>query len=145
MILAGRNIQSAGDPLTKVKVEYLYYSLRNPKPQIVGHIRQLRIVQSLDRKQYSLLKRQLPYIVCSIFNPPIRRTENFAYTEHFIIDIDHIGEKGLDISSLRQKLQMDPRVELSFLSPSQDGLKLMFRLSERCYMLVSIRSSTRHS
>lgn len=133
MILAGSNIQSAGDKLTKVKVEYLYHCLRNPKPQIEAHIRQLRIVQSLDRKQYSQLKRQLPYIVCGIFNPPVRRTENFAYTEHFIIDIDHIGEKGMDITTLRHKLETDPRVELSFLSPSQDGLKLMFRLAERCY------------
>lgn len=133
MIQAGSNIQSANDELTKVKVEYLYHSLRNPKPQVEAHIRRLRVVQSLDRKQYSLLKRQLPYVVCGIFNPPLRRTENFAYTEYFIVDIDHVGEKEMDISELRKRLECDSRVVLSFLSPGQDGLKLLFRLSERCY------------
>ncbi len=133
MILAGSNIQAASDPLAKVKVEYLYHSLRSPRPQIETKIRQLRIVQSLDRKQYSMLKRQLPYIVCGIFNPAVRRTENFGYIEYFIIDIDHIGEKGLNILTLRKTLEADSRTLLSFLSPSQDGLKLMFRLKERCY------------
>ncbi len=133
MIQAGSNIQSANDVLTKVKVEYLYHSLRNPKPRVEAHVRRLRIIQSLDRKQYSLLKRQLPYVVCGIFNPPLRRTENFAYTEYFIVDIDHVGEKDMDISELRKRLEADSRVVLSFLSPGQDGLKLLFRLSERCY------------
>ena len=133
MIQAGSNIQSATDALTKIKVEYLYHSLRNPKPQVEAHIRRLRIVQSLDRKQYALLKRQLPYVVCGLFNPPYRRTENFAYIEYFIVDIDHVGEKGLNIADLRKRIEADSRVVLSFLSPGQDGLKLMFRLRNRCY------------
>lgn len=79
----------------KVTVEYLYYSLRNPKPDVEARIRQLRIIRDLDKKQYSLLKRQLPYVVCGMFNPPYRKTENFAYTEYFIVDIDHFQRKVL--------------------------------------------------
>ena len=132
MIMAGQNIQSSADQLVKVQEEYLYRSLLNPKPEIASKIRQLRIVYRIDPKQYSIQKRSLPYVVCGIFNPPYRRTENFAYTEHFIVDIDHIADKELSLSAIRERIQADPRVQLCFISPSEDGLKVMFRLSERC-------------
>ena len=74
----------------------------NPKPEIINKIRQLRIVRNIDLKQYTQLKKQLPYFVCGIFNPNIRRIENFAFCEYFVIDIDHITEKGFDIVSLRE-------------------------------------------
>lgn len=124
---------SSSDELKKVKVEYLYHSLSNPKPDIVSKINQLRIVRDLDVKQYGVLKKALPYVVCAMFNPAFRRTANFAYTEYFILDIDHIYEKGLDIDEVRSKVQSDDRVLMCFLSPGEDGLKVMFRLKERCY------------
>lgn len=133
MIQAGRNIRSNEDALMKIKVEQLYHSLRSPKPEIEAKIRQLRIIRDLDKNQYSLQKRQLPYIVCGIFNPPFRRTDNFAYTEYFMLDIDHISDKEMDISTTRNLLQKDPRVALCFVSPGEDGLKLLFKLKERCY------------
>lgn len=133
MLSFGKNITSSADTLNRVKVDYLYHSLRNPKPEIVSQMNQLRIVRNIDAKQYSILKRQLPYVVCGMFNPPYRRTENFAYTEYFILDIDHIYDKGLDVGQIKERLKADPRVVLCFLSPSEDGLKVLFRLKERCY------------
>lgn len=133
MLSFGMNITSSADALNRVKVDYLYHSLRNPKPEIVSQMNQLRIIRDIDAKQYSVLKRQLPYVVCGMFNPPYRRTENFAYTEYFIMDIDHIYEKGLDVTQIKERLKADPRVLLCFLSPSEDGLKVLFRLKERCY------------
>ena len=84
MLLFGTNIQSAADELRKVQEEYLYHSLRNPKPAIAATIKQLRIIYGMDKNGYSQLKRKLPYFVCGQFNPPFRRKENFAYTENFI-------------------------------------------------------------
>ncbi len=133
MIMAGKNITAKDDPLQKIKVEYLYHKLIRPDTEIEAKIRQLRIVRQLDPRQYSLLKRQLPYIVCGIFNPTYRRTENFGYTEYFFIDIDHISEKELSLPELRKRLTADNRVVLCFLSPGEDGLKVMFRLQQRCY------------
>jgi len=133
MLLVGTNIRSNADALKKVTVDYLYHSLRNPKPEISAKIRQLRIISRLDAKQYSELKRALPYVVCGIFNPPFRRTENFAYIEYFMVDIDHLSEKGLNPAEVRKRVEQDSRVVLSFLSPGEDGLKLLFRLKERCY------------
>lgn len=133
MLLAGSNIRSSADALKKITVDYLYHSLHNPKPEISAKIRQLRIVSRLDAKQYSELKRTLPYVVCGIFNPPFRRTENFAYIEYFMVDIDHLSAKGLDTVEVRKRIEQDNRIVLSFLSPGEDGLKVLFRLKERCY------------
>ena len=133
MIMFGTNITAPGDPLRKVPVEYFYNSLRNPKPENEALMRQLRIVYQLDIKQYAQAKKKLPYVVCGIFTPAFRKKENFAYIDRFIVDIDKLSAKGMDIGQVRLMLQADPRVMMCFLSPSEDGLKVMFRLKERCY------------
>ena len=133
MISFGSNITSAAEELQRISLEELHGRIVDPDAQLASYIRQLRIVRSVDSKQYSLLKRRLPYAVCGIFNPSQRRTDCFAYTECFCIDIDHISEKQLSLPELRLRLEADPRVALSFVSPSMDGLKLFFQLSERCY------------
>ncbi|MBR5373098.1 MAG: virulence protein E [Paludibacteraceae bacterium] len=132
MISAGKNIKSTEDALQKVQVEHFYHCIRNPKPEVAAQLRQLRILQNIDRTSYVAQKRQLPYVVCASFNPPYRRTENFAFTEYFMLDVDHITEKGLSLETLRKSVESDERVVLSFLSPSEDGLKILFRLKERC-------------
>ena len=136
MIQAGNSITTQGDPLHKISVEHLYHSLKNPKQEIINKIRQLRIVRNINHKQYTLLKKKLPYFVCGIFNPNIRRIENFAYCEYFVIDIDHITEKGFVVGDIRKKLEADSRLLMSFVSPGEDGLKLIFRLADRCYDAV---------
>ena len=133
MLLFGTNIQSAADELKKVQEEYLYNSLRNPKPTIAATIQQLRIVYSMDAKAYAQLKRRLPYFVCGQFNPPFCRKENFAYTESFILDFDHLSSKQLSMKTIRDNIVKDEQVMMCFTSPSEDGLKVMFRLKERCY------------
>lgn len=133
MLSVGTHITNSADILKKVSVEYLYHSLRNPRADIEARIRQLRIVRNIDKKQYALLKRQLPYIVCAAFNPAYRRTENFAYAEYFIIDIDHLSEKNQDVHKVRKQIEIDEQILLSFISPGEDGLKLLFRLKERCF------------
>jgi len=133
MIMTGMSVTVKDDLLHKIKVEYLYHKLSQPNPDVESRIRQLRIIRQLDPKQYSVLKRQLPYIVCGMFNPAVRKSDYFAYTEYFIVDIDHIEEKELSIESLKAKFRADKRVVLCFASPGQDGLKVMFRLRERCY------------
>lgn len=133
MLLYGINIQSSSDELKKVQEEYLYNSLRNPKPSIQNLIRQLRIVYAMDKQRYTQLKKQLPYIVCGKFTPPFRRKENFAYTESIILDIDHLSAKQISLSELRKQIIKDKEVMMCFTSPSEDGLKVMFRLKERCY------------
>ncbi len=132
MIYAGQSITSAKDTLKKIDLAYLYNSLKEPKEHIRDLIRRLQISQQLDVKQYQQNKRLLPYVVCANFSPPYRRKENFIFTEYFILDLDHFRDKGLDISQIRARVQQDSQVCLAFISPSNDGLKLIFRLKEKC-------------
>ena len=133
MIMAGKSIQTVDDPLVKVQEEQFYHGIINPKPHIAATIDQLRIVYGMDAARYGQLKRQLPYVVCGMFNPAVRRTENFAYTETFILDFDHLGAKLIALDDARSRICADDRVLLCFASPSEDGLKVLFRLKERCY------------
>ena len=133
MLQAGKNVTQLNDPMVKIQVEYLYQAVKSPKPEIVAEIRQLRMVKTLDNRRYTQLKKNLPYIVCGIFNPPVRKGENFAWISHFMLDFDHLAEKGIVVETLRTTLSNDPNVKLMFVSPGDDGLKVLFQLSEKCY------------
>jgi hypothetical protein len=133
MLSVGSNVRNNTEPLKKVTPEYLYNALRNPKPDFESRIRQLRVVRQLNETQYASLKQGLPYFVCASFSPAFRKTDNFAYTSYFVIDIDHIGAKGLIMADLKVRLSADPRVMMCFASPGEDGLKVMMRLKEKCY------------
>ena len=132
-MMLGINIQSADDPLKKIEESELYNRIVHPEACVEAKIRQLRIAYQIAPKQYSEQKRTLPYVVCGIFNPPYRKSENFGYTDCFVLDIDHLSEKGLTVDAVKNRIRNDERVLLSFASPSEDGVKLMFRLHERCY------------
>ena len=132
MIQAGKNITQKDDKLVKVKLEYLYHAVAHPKPEIENQIARLRNLMTVNPDRYRELKKKLPYIVAGIFNPPIRHSENFAWIKYFILDIDHITEKEMDIDSLTEKLKTDSRIFLLFRSPGNDGLKILFRLKEKC-------------
>lgn len=133
MISVGTNVRNNTEPLMKVTPDYIFNALKNPKPIFESRIRQLRVVRQLNEAQYASLKQQLPYFVCAIFNPSFRKSDNFAYTQYFVIDIDHIGAKGLIIGDLKAKIISDPRTLLCFVSPGEDGLKVMMRLKDKCY------------
>lgn len=133
MFSVGSNVRNNSESLKKVTPEYLFNALRSPKPAFLSRIRQLRIVRQINESQYVQLKQQLPYFVCASFNPPFRNTKNFAFTEYFIMDIDHICEKGLILDDLRRKIESDSRTMMCFLSPGEDGLKVIMKLKDRCY------------
>ena len=133
MIYYGTKIQETADKLKPVEVSKVFKSITFPDSGVAAKIRQLKIIYQVDPKMYSKAKKTLPYFVCGNFNPAIRRTENFAFIEHFVIDIDDIAGNNLDIATLRAQLKSDNRTELLFVSPSDNGLKIMFKLKERCY------------
>jgi len=133
MISFGKNIRQANDPLIKIDIESVYNKTRAPHLKLVNYINQLRTVATIDAKKYRQLKVKLPYIVAGIFNPNFRKKDTFAYTEYFILDIDHINEKELDLETVFKKITQDNRVVLAFRSPSNDGIKVFFKLNEKCF------------
>ena len=133
MLQFGLHITQPNDSLQKISVERIYQAIRHPKPQLAQQISRLRLVRTMDDRQYSRLKKQLPYFVCGNFHPPIRRKEHFSAIKYFMVDLDHFEEAGKNRLEVMQKLQEDPRVVMLFTSPGGDGLKLMFELQEKCF------------
>ena len=131
MLLIGKNITQNNDLLTPVTVDKVYKALLNEQGEVALLQQRLQIIHSIDVNQYRKLKTGLPYIVCAHFYPLLRKKENFSYTERFLVDIDHLGEYGLDLLEIKEKLKADVRVELLFTSPGGDGLKVMFKLKEK--------------
>lgn len=133
MISFGSTITTNKQPMVQINVDEMYRQTLDPQPDTAALIRQLRVLRTVDKEQYSRAKRKLPYYTCGIFSPAQRSTENFAYTKYFILDIDHLTEKGCVMADLRNRIASDSRVLMVFASPSMDGLKVMFRLKQRCY------------
>jgi hypothetical protein len=128
----GTKITSSGDPLQKIELDRLYLGIHKPKQRFRDLIDQLRMVKTMSIIEYRELKKQLPYFVCGIFHPPVRRRENFAVIQYFMLDIDHLESAQMDKEHLAASLKEIPEVVLLFTSPSEDGLKIMFKLSEKC-------------
>lgn len=133
MLLYGKNITSPGDQLQKISVFELFEKISRPSPELQSLINKLRTVLSIDENKYRKLKTQLPYFCTSAFSPQFRKSENFASTEHFILDFDHISEAEINMEKLFDDLRNDQRVNIIFVSPGNNGLKILFKLSEKCF------------
>lgn len=133
MTMLGKNITAYNDPLVKISEKDLFSMVKDSPEELKNKIHQLRNIATIDPKKYRQLKTMLPYVTCGHFNPAIRKTENFSSISHFIIDIDHLKEKELSVENLRFDFMLDNRVVMAFVSPSGNGLKLLFRLKEKCH------------
>ena len=138
MIQFGRHITQVGDTLQQIELKRLYKGIHQPKQSFKDLIEQLRMVRSMDEKQYKNLKKQLPYFVGSIFHPPIRRKEHFAVANYLILDLDYLEAANLSIETLMDDLKKLPQVALLFKSPSGDGLKVVFQLKTPCSDAASV-------
>lgn len=132
MLYKGDNIKGLDNILTPISIENLL-ELISTSSDLERKVSTLQSVRRIDEKKYRILKTQLPYITCACFNPASRKTENFAYISYFMVDIDHVSSLDMDIAELKTQLTGDSMVMLCYKSPSGDGLKLLFRLKERCY------------
>ncbi len=125
----GHDLTSANpDKLELISLDQLADIISKPLFNLDQKTSNLRRVGGIDKKAYQALKKDLPYVTCGIFNPAIRRTENFAHIQCFMLDFDHLSEKETDPETLKKKLKEDDRIALMFTSPGGDGLKVMFVL-----------------
>lgn len=131
MLYYGTSITTPGDVLQPISVDAVYSALRSPKPKTKQLIDQLRIIQTVDKNSYRQQKKALPYLVCAQFKPAIRRREHFVKIEYCMVDVDGIAAH-FDKAVLCEQLMTDKRLLLLFTSPGGDGLKLLYRLQEKC-------------
>lgn len=122
----GKRIDQSGDPLEPVTVAALADRIRTDE-QLANDITQLRRVRSLGVDAYRRLKIRLPYCVAAEFSPPVRQSANLVAATGLFLDIDHCPDGP---QKLRETLSRDERAALIFVSPSGQGLKVLFRLAQ---------------
>lgn len=132
MLQLGMNITlGTSDTLRKIQATDLNRFIRDGAFDLRAKTEQLRKIKAIDSRKYQEIKIFLPYVTCGIFHPPMRRTENFAFIDSFILDLDHLSSKELTSGWIKNKLSGDDRVMLMFTSPGNDGIKILFSLSQR--------------
>lgn len=129
----GKNITMPADSLNRISLEKLANLIQFADDNLVRQVNQLRTVLTIDPQKYRQLKTQLPYFTCGMFNPNYRKMENFSHTSSFVLDFDHLIEKRIRPNIVKEKIADDKRVALSFISPSNDGIKVIFCLKEPLY------------
>lgn len=128
----GLHITQANDPLQKVPLQRIHHALLHPKPDFKQQIERLRMIRTMDMRQYKRLKTGLPYFVCGHFHPAIRKREHFSSIQCFVVDMDGFEWADCKREDVIKALCTDERLLLLFTSPGGDGLKAMFRLQEAC-------------
>jgi hypothetical protein len=126
----GKNIlQSNVDIMEPISIEELYGMIKDPEPQLIELTTRLMKVKSIDEKAFQAQKVKLPYFIGASFTENLRNTENFIAIHWLIVDIDkcfNTLEKEIEV---KEMFATDRRLALMFTSPSNEGLKLVFRLA----------------
>ena len=92
---------------------------------VAEQISELRQISDQESRQ-AFKKNHLPYFVAGKFNGS-RKNSSLISTELMIIDFDHLLDA---VPYKKQFLQNDPSVFAIFLSPSGDGLKVLYRFNK---------------
>jgi hypothetical protein len=140
-VVAATNDQATPGTLDSILVSYannIKVSQSSPKTlawvveQIKGsdilreQITRIRACQSTSERQ-ALKEATIPWFSFATFKDGYRSNSTFLSTKFVVIDCDHLGDS---LSSCRESFGKDPDVFVCFLSPSGDGLKVVFELQE---------------
>ncbi len=129
-MMFGKNITQMNDVLQKASIEQIYQWIKTSE-KLHTTIDTLRTMKNISLDAYHKSKRELPYFTSSVFNPPFRKKENFAYTQFMVIDIDHLHKE--ELFQLKEKLIHDEEIMLAFVSPGGDGIKVLCMFNEKIY------------
>jgi hypothetical protein len=133
MIYYGKDIsKSKTVPLEAITMRNLAPKFSDKTLKVT--IDQLRKLKNIDKTSFDFLKRKLPYFIGAEFKDNFRCSENFCQVNFLIIDIDAFGD-AKKIEHLKQTICKDARVKLAFISPSGNGLKILFQLSSPIFSL----------
>ncbi|BDD02067.1 CRISPR-associated primase-polymerase type B [Persicobacter psychrovividus] len=129
MISFGTNIRSK-EVMKNLTLQQLVNYLQTDT-SLRQQCNQLKEILHLDAEKYRNQKCFLPYFLGAEFQGNLRNTQNFICIQYFMLDLDHLSQAGLEVTLLKQKLAMVPELMLGYVSPSGDGLKLLFKLGQK--------------
>ena len=124
----GFAITSATDTLQRVTIEEIFALISGQKTSsLAQEVARLQKLRNIDKTAYRTLKTRLPYLVGSVFNDDCRRAENIAEVNFIVLDIDHLTDFDGEIPA---SIKANDTVLMAFVSPSGEGIKVLFKLSE---------------
>jgi hypothetical protein len=127
-ISLGFAITSSTETLQRVSIEEIVALISGQKPSsLAQEVARLQKLRNIDKAAYRSLKTRLPYLVGSVFHGDCRRTENLASVNFIVLDIDHLTDFDGEIPTA---IKADNSVLMAFISPSGEGIKVIFRLVE---------------
>ncbi len=132
-VYVGRYVTRSDSQLTPLSFSKLFSKIKEPSPEFINIIGQLRTLQTINQAAYREEKKNLPFFTCGSFSPPLRHSANFGSIESLVLDIDHLSEKELAIDQIKNRLKQDTRVVMMFISPGYDGVKVLLQLESPCY------------
>lgn len=124
----GQQITSATDTLRAISLAEVAIWVRTDAA-LQHQTDRLRKLAQFDQNAYKTTKTCLPYVVGSEFANGTRRIDSLVAATYFVLDLDHCT--GLE-GQVPDAIRADLSVELAFVSPSGEGLKLFFRLLDDC-------------
>lgn len=136
----------------KVPFEKIVNEIQNPSDHnldLIDKIRklsdQIKVEENdQNRKELDREKRELKCILAHFsmaeFRENYRSNDNFISSQFMIIDID----KCEDVQSLKEKLKKDNRVFVLFVSPSGDGLKVIFWFDKPITSVEVFKANSEH-
>lgn len=133
-LFSGNDItNSQNEKLSTISITGIYERIKSDQ-QYRDQIDRLRKIKHLDMTAFENVKKRLPFFCGSKFANNLRKSENFIYTCHFVVDIDKVGRQD-DLCSIRENLKSDSRIKMMFVSPGGNGLKILMELSSECTSL----------
>jgi hypothetical protein len=122
---------TAPDPLLRpIEWAAVLERLRRGSEGLAAQVAMLRRLAHTDKGSYQARKKYLPFVIAAAFRGGIRRTDHVQAAYGWMLDLDHCYESQAQFERLQEQLWQDPRIWLMYVSPSGQGLKLLFRLDE---------------
>lgn len=123
--MTGNSVMS-GSFSKEVKISEIVEDIKTGKfKALVDDIRKIEDKESRNEK-----KKELGIFTLGISTDLSRRSDKFEHSEYILLDFDHVGDENA-VEMKKDEIEDDPEVCMVFISPSGDGLKVAYRLSEK--------------
>lgn len=115
------------EPLRSISFQEINQLISDPLGELRDRTDSLLAVRSLDETAFQRMKARLPFFIGATFREGNRKADHFEQIDWLILDFDAIGT-GNELQRIKDHLREDPTVALAFISPSANGLKVLFKL-----------------
>ncbi len=116
--------------LQPLQLEQVWERITDKQSPLVKSTQLLRRVARLDKAASQALKIRLPFICCGQFANGIRNQENFCSAAGFVLDVDRLNGDPDFRRELLNRFRQDEQIALFYISPSGQGIKLVFLLEQ---------------